>query len=83
MTDDRYSNLQELFDDVDMGLEIEFEYNKKKYSITYSDKGIHLIEFYKDDTEKIYSSIDEAVNDFLIDGKLLKDIVKDVNILFR
>lgn len=80
---DKYKNVNELLDDVEIGLEIEFQYNDKKYSITYSDNGIHLIEFYKEETEKIYSSIEEAVNNFDIDGNILKDIIEDIEILFR
>ena len=55
---------EELKELIETGREIEFTYNKKRYSITYSNENvkdyISFCEFYKETTD--VSSVDELCN---------------------
>lgn len=55
---------EELKELIETGCEIEFTYNKKRYSITYSNENvkdyISFCEFYKETTD--VSSVDELCN---------------------
>ena len=57
-------NKDQLTDYVTHGREIEFKYNGKKYSITYSSEGvddyISFCEFYKETSD--VKTVDELVN---------------------
>lgn len=77
---------EELIELIETGREIEFTYNKKRYSITYSNENIKnyisFCEFYKDSTD--VSSVDELCN-VIRNGvtvlKMLKSISeKDISI---
>jgi len=55
---------EELIELIETGREIEFTYNKKRYSVTYSNEDvkdyISFCEFYKEPTD--VSSVDELCN---------------------
>ncbi len=77
---DRYNNSEEMLRKLRKGIEIEFGYLGKQYSSSYSGQGLHATEFYKPETEKIYKTPDECLNDYEIDGKELIDIVKEIDV---
>ena len=74
--------LKEFYNHLSRDGEIEFEYNKKKYSITHSDNEIYILELNNDDTLKICNKPYE-VGEYIIDGKKLKDIFTQINIIYR
>ena len=82
----KYDN--NFFDDRDLveclsrGCEVEFLYNKKKYSITHTDTGISIIEFNNEDSEKTYADGWQAL-EYEIDDKKLKDIIGEMKVIDR
>lgn len=80
--DNNFLDGRDLTDCLSRGCEVEFLYNGKKYSITHTDKGISIIEFYNEDSEKVYTNAQEILN-HEIDGKPLNDIIPEMKIIDR
>lgn len=57
--------------------DLEFTYNDKWYYICPLNNIYSAGEANKDDTE--YKTFDDLINNFIIEGKPLKDIVKDID----
>ena len=54
--------------------EVEFEWKKKDYSITHVENNISIAECNKQETERLYSTVEELL-DYEIDGEPLRKIV--------
>lgn len=65
-----------------MGGEVEFEYNDIVYHITHIENGICIYEAFKPETETICDKDEEAL-EYIIDGKKLCEIIKDVTVWDR
>ena len=66
---------------IEFGLDIEFRYNNKDYTILpWTDEGI-VIGPQGTDNDSIYQTSDDLINKHKIDGKYIKDIIKDIEIL--
>ena len=64
------------------GGEVQFEWNNKDYSITHPDGLISIGEVYKDETDKEYKTVDEAL-EHVIDGQKLREIITKVTVWDR
>lgn len=80
--DNNFFDADDLIDCLSRGCEVEFLYNNKKFSITHTEQGISIIEFYNSDSEKTYSDV-KKVLEYEIDGKALKDIIPEMKIIDR
>ena len=80
--DNNFYDDRDLVDCLNRGCEVEFLYNDKKYSITHTSKGISVIEFYKEDSEKTYLDA-KTVLEYEIERKSLKDIIPEMKIIDR
>lgn len=80
--DNNFNDERDLIDCLNRGCEVEFLYNDKKYSITHVEEGISIIEFYNEDSEKTYSTAEQAL-EYEIEGKLLKEIIHEMKITDR
>ncbi|MFI3326965.1 MAG: hypothetical protein R3Y35_12470 [Clostridia bacterium] len=80
--DNSFNNEEDLLECLERGCEVEFEYNKKSYSITHIDEKIIVCEFYNEESEKIYSNPKDALS-YSIEGLYLKDIINKIKILSR
>lgn len=80
--DNNFYDERDLIDCLKRGCEVEFLYNKKKYSITHPAKGISIIEFYNENSEQIYPNAEEAL-EYRIGDKSLKDIISDMKVIDR
>lgn len=80
--DNNFYDERDLVDCLNRGCEVEFLYNDKKYSITHVEEGISVIEFYNEDSEKTYSTSEQAL-EYEIEGKMLKDIIREMKITDR
>lgn len=66
---------------IDFGTDIEFKYKDKAYTILpWTDDGI-VIGPQNSDDDRIYKTSDELISNYRIDGKLIKDIIQDLEIL--
>lgn len=78
----KYNNIDEFIEEVEeIGLEIEFEYSKKRYSITWSNNKLYIIECQVDDTLREYNNLYEALDDYIIENLPLRDVILKSNIL--
>ena len=66
---------------VDFGFDIEFRYKGNDYTVLpWTDEGV-VIGPQNSDEEIIYESADDLINNYRIDGKCIKDIIQDIEIL--
>lgn len=79
--DNNFSDGNDLMECLSRGCEVEFLYNGKKYSITHTDKGISIIEFYNENSEKTYT--DSKILNHKIDGKTLNEIIPIMKVIDR
>ena len=77
-----FEYIEELYENISRGGEVEFEYGGRKYSITHSNKGIHVMEFYNYSSETVYE-LPEEVGEYNLIDKKLKDVITDLVIHFR
>lgn len=86
MLNDNFKSIEELFDNVQRGGEVEFVYNNKQYSITHfregQEKQIHVMEYYNYDSLVIYKSVNE-IGEYTIESEKLKDIITKIEVTFR
>ena len=80
--DNNFYDERDLVDCLNRGCEVEFLYNKKKYSITHTEKGISIIEFYNENSEQTYQNAEEVL-EYRLGDKLLKDIIPNMKIIDR
>lgn len=72
---------QKLKDLVEFGADIEFSYRGKDYVILpWTDDGIVIGP--KDGEDSVYGSYDDMINNYVIDGMYLKDILEKIKIDF-
>lgn len=80
--DNNFLDERDLVDSLNRGCEVEFLYNNKQFSITHTDGGISIIEFYNEDSEKTYADAEKAL-EYEIDGKTLREIIPEMKITDR
>lgn len=81
-TGDRYSNIEEFIEEVEeIGLEIEFKYRNKKYTITWSDDRLYIMEFGVENTLREYDNLYESLDDYKIEGHPLREVILKSDIL--
>ena len=80
--DNGFYDERDLIDNLNRGCEIEFLYEGKKYSITHTDGGISIIEFYNEESEKVYA-MPELLLEHKLNGKALKEIISEMKIIDR
>lgn len=77
-----FLSIEELYETLSRGGEVEFMYGGRQYCITQPDGEINVMEAYRDDTLKVYKVV-ESVGDYLISGVPLKDIITKIEVTFR
>ena len=80
--DNNFFDSCDLVECLNRGCEVEFLYNDKKYSITHTNKGISITEFYNEESERTYHNALQAL-EYEIDGKKLKDIITKMKVIDR
>lgn len=80
--DNNFYDTADFLDCLKRGCEVEFIYKRKKYSITHTDSGISIMEFYNEDSEKLFETAEKCLN-YEISGKFLKDILPEIKIVER
>lgn len=81
--DASFHNANDLLECLKRGCEVEFEYLTKTYSITHIENSqLVICEFYNEESEMIYET-PEDLFDYIIEDKILKNIVSDLKIISR
>ncbi len=83
MPPDKYSNVEEFINDIELIGEIEFAYNGVAYSLATVENGISVVEYNKPETEQLFESAEDFIAKFEINGKKIKDIVTKIDVLFH
>lgn len=76
MSDDKFKNLDELQDSIEMGLDIECYIYGKRYYIGWSNNK-RVIALCPDGDGDFFDSLEDML-EFLIEGKPIKDIWQDI-----
>jgi hypothetical protein len=81
----KYNSVQEFIDDCNAGLDIEFAYGKYQYTVLSWLDGGPLIgrQAPYDDVEQQFETPEQMLDKFMIDGKPLKDIITQVELLLH
>jgi hypothetical protein len=80
--EDKFDDLEEFVDNLNRGGEIEFFYNKKKYSITHPESLIAFIEQENENSLKYFKDI-ETLLKHKIEGREIRNIVTEIQPFFR
>lgn len=80
---DKYYNLKQFIDDIKEIGEIIFRYGKKEYSLNYDGEKVYIAESFKQETERVFDSIELFLNEFTCEGEKIKDIIKELKIVFH
>lgn len=64
------------------GGEVEFDWNGKSYGIVHDENGIVLYEANKPESEKVFETSDDILNE-TFEGQKLREIIKDINVTMR
>ena len=80
--DNNFFDSRDLVECLNRGCEVEFLYNDKKYSITHTNKGISITEFYNEESERTYQNALQVL-EYEIDEKKLKDIITKMKVIDR
>ncbi|MDR0879401.1 MAG: hypothetical protein LBN09_01700 [Clostridioides sp.] len=67
---------------IEFGADIEFRYGEHQYTIlSWTKEGI-VIGPQNSNDESVYKTADDFINNHLIEGKHIKDLIQDIDILF-
>ncbi len=80
--ENRFETISEFKWCVDNGGEVEFEYNNAIYSITHPEGKVHISKVFQQETEMICDTAEEVL-EYIIEGKKLREIIKDVTVWDR
>lgn len=73
--------INDLINAINQGSDIEFQCNGKMYTILpWTDEGI-VIGPQNSDNDFIYKTADELINNYRIDGKSIKDMIDQLEII--
>mgnify|MGYP000253249162 CR=1 FL=1 len=73
--------IDDLINAIKTGSDIEFKYNGKSYTILpWTDQGI-VIGPQNSDNDSVYKTAEELVNNHKIEGKTIKDIIDQIEIV--
>ena len=79
----KFVSIDDFKDCMKRGGEVEFEWNNKDYSITHRNQHtISVSEWYKQETEKLFSTVDELL-DHKLEGEPLRKIVMKLKVWDR
>lgn len=78
----KFENLEELFDNILHGGEIEFKVFSREYAILPTADGILMLEKDNEESQILYKAM-ECILEYPICGKTFKDVFDDIEILFR
>jgi|GEM_PF-3731905 hypothetical protein len=81
ITFDKYSNVGEFITDIDIVGEIIFKYDDREYSLDYDGEKVNIAESFKQETEQTFSSIEEFLSKFLLNGKPIKEAVTEIDVV--
>lgn len=82
MKEKNFDDINELIDCLKRGCEVEFLYGGKMYSITHTEFGISITEFYNEESERTYGSVQDAL-EYQFGTKSLKDIIFEMDVIER
>ncbi len=72
---------QTIKDLVEFGADIEFRFQGKDYTILpWTDNGIVIGE--KNGNDSTFDSYENMINEYILDGKLMKDVLDEIKIIF-
>lgn len=68
---------EELIEDLEMGMEVEFFYNQRRYSISHNTKGWYLSQ-YGEERYQTFHDYEELLENAVIESKKLDEIWHEV-----
>lgn len=72
--------VDELYD-ITICNDLTFEYNDKRYVICLLNDGYNVGEDGNDDNDNVYKTFDDMIENWIIEDKKLKEIVKDIKVI--
>lgn len=81
-SDYNFESISDFEDCMIRGGEVLFKWEDKTYSITHTAKEISIAESYKQETEKLYLTVDEALS-FMLGDTPLRNVITQVEVICR
>ena len=81
-SDYNFESISDFEDCMIRGGEVLFKWEDKTYSITHTAKEISIAESYKQETEKLYLTVDEVLS-FMLGDTSLRDVITQVEVICR
>lgn len=80
---DEYEDVQELIDDLEMGLEVEFGYDGKEWAIRPQVGNYCIYEKDNEASYQEYPTIKEMLDGYKFDGKPLRDVATEIRVTWH
>lgn len=77
---DQYETVQELVDELEIGLEVEFEFANREWAILPWYGGYCVYEKENEESYREYPTIGEMLDSYEIAGRRLRDVVTEIMI---
>ena len=75
---DQYESVQELVDELNIGLEIEFEFADKEWAILPQVGNYCIYEKHNEESYREFGTIEEMLDGYKFDGRSLRDVVTEI-----
>ena len=78
----KYVVVEEFIEDMETGLEVMFEWRKHGYTVfRNNDKKFDIGEWYKDETDRIFDSVNELLDNYILaTGEKLREVITQVRV---
>lgn len=80
---DQYETVQELIDELEIGLEIEFEFADKEWAILPQVDNYCIYEKHNEESYREFATIEEMLDGYKFDGKPLRDVVTEIRVTWH
>ena len=78
----RFETISEFKNCINRHGEVEFLWEDSHYSITHYNGMISISKVYKQDTERLFNTVDDLLQ-FHVNGEELRKIVREITVLYR
>lgn len=80
---DQYEAVQELVDELEIGLEVEFDFAGKEWAILPQVDNYCIYEKHNEASYREFATIEEMLDGYTFDGKPLREVVTQLMVTFH
>ena len=80
---DEYESVQEMVDQIKIGIEIEFKFAGKEWAILPQVGNYCIYEKHNEESYREFATIEEMLDGYKFDDKPLRDVVTDLKVIWH